>query len=66
MLADIVFVCLIMAERRLTHSRLDLFRVFDIGFGQIEGNLGIILSKEFFKKSNKKLSYGNFHNETIH
>ena len=36
----------------LTHSRRDLFRVFDIGFGQIEGILGIILVKEFFKKSN--------------
>ena len=36
----------------LTHSRRDLFRVFDIGFGQIEGILGIILAKEFFKKSN--------------
>ena len=35
-----------------THSRRDLFRVFDIGFGQIEGILGIILAKEFFKKSN--------------
>ena len=29
-----------------------IFRVFDIGFGQIEGILGIILAKEFFKKSN--------------
>ena len=46
----------------LTHSRRALFRVFDIGFGQIEGILGIILAKEFFKKSN----YGNFHDETIH
>ena len=36
----------------LAHSRRDLFRVFDFGFGQIEGILGIILSKEFFKKSN--------------
>ena len=36
----------------LTHSRRDLFRVFDIGFGQIEGILGIILAKEFFIKSN--------------
>ena len=36
----------------LTHSRRDLFKVFDIGFGQIEGILGIILAKEFFKKSN--------------
>ena len=35
-----------------THSRGDLFRVFDIGFGQIEDILGIILTKEFFKKSN--------------
>ena len=40
--------------------------MFDIGFGQIEGILGIILAKEFFKKSNQKLSYGNFHDETIH
>ena len=36
----------------VAHSRRDLFRVFDIGFGQIEGILGIILAKEFFKKSN--------------
>ena len=36
----------------LTHSRRDLLRMFDIGFGQIEGILGIILAKEFFKKSN--------------
>ena len=36
----------------LTHSRRDLLRVFDFGFGQIEGILGIILAKEFFKKSN--------------
>ena len=35
-----------------THSRRDLFRVFDIGFGQVEDILGIILAKEFFKKSN--------------
>ena len=35
----------------LTHLRQDLFRMFDIGFGQIEGILGIILAKEFFKKS---------------
>ena len=35
-----------------SHSRRDLSRVFDIGFGQIEGILGIILAKEFFKKSN--------------
>ena len=34
------------------HSRRDLFKVFDIGFGQIEGILEIILAKEFFKKSN--------------
>ena len=34
------------------HSRRALFRVFDIGFEQIEDNLGIILVKEFFKKSN--------------
>ena len=36
----------------IPHSRRDLFRVFDIAFGQIEGILGIILAKEFFKKSN--------------
>ena len=36
----------------LTHSRRDLFKVFDIGCGQIEGIIGIILAKEFFKKSN--------------
>ena len=36
----------------LTHSRRDLFRVFDIGFGQIGDILGIILEKELFKKSN--------------
>ena len=40
------FLCL------LTHSRRDLFKMFDIGFGQIEGIIGIILAKEFFKKSN--------------
>ena len=37
---------------RVAHSRRDLFRVFDIGFGQIEGILGIILAKEVFKKNN--------------
>ena len=36
----------------LTHSRRALFRVCDIGFGQIEDILGIILVKELFKKSN--------------
>ena len=36
----------------LTHSRRALFKVFDSGFGQIEDILGIILVKEFFKKSN--------------
>ena len=36
----------------VSHSRRALFRVFDIGFGQIEDILGIILVKEFFKKSN--------------
>ena len=36
----------------LTHSRRALFRVFDSVFGQIEDILGIILVKEFFKKSN--------------
>ena len=35
-----------------THSRRALFRVFDIGFEQIEDILGIILMTEFFKKSN--------------
>ena len=35
-----------------THSRRALFWVFDIGVGQIEDILGIILVKEFFKKSN--------------
>ena len=35
----------------LTHSMWDLFRVFDIGFGQIEDILGIILAKELFKNS---------------
>ena len=33
-------------KTKITHSRRDLFRVFDIG--QIEGILGIILAKEFF------------------
>ena len=37
-----------------------------MGFGQIEDISGIILAKEFFKKSNYKLSYGNFHEGTIH
>ena len=36
----------------LTHLRRALFRVFDIESGQIEDILGIILVKEFFKKSN--------------
>ena len=36
----------------LTHSRRALLKVFGIGFGQIEDILGIILVKEFFKKSN--------------
>ena len=36
----------------LTHSRRALFRVFGICFEQIEDILGIILVKEFFKKSN--------------
>ena len=35
-----------------THSRRALFRVFDIESGQIEDIVGIILVKEFFKKSN--------------
>ena len=34
----------LLVTRLLTHSRRDLFRVFDIGFGQIEGILGIILA----------------------
>ena len=38
--------------KALTHSRGALLRLFDIGFGQIEDILGIILVKEFFKKSN--------------
>ena len=50
----------------LTHSWRDLFRVFDIGFRQVGDISGIILVKEFFKKSNKKLNHGNFHEETIH
>ena len=36
----------------LKKSRLDLFRVFDIGFGQVGDISGIILVKEFFKRSN--------------
>ena len=47
-----VMLVIIMIMILLTHSRRDLFRVFDIGFGQIEDILGIILAKEFFKKSN--------------
>ena len=35
----------------LTHLWLDLFRVFDIGVGQVGDISGIILVKEFFKKS---------------
>ena len=34
------------------NSRRALFRVFDSGFVQIEDISGIILVKEFFKKSN--------------
>ena len=36
----------------LTHSRRDLFIVFDLGFGQAGDISRIILVKEFFKKSN--------------
>ena len=35
-----------------THSWRDLFKVFDFGFGQVGDISGIILVKEFFKKSN--------------
>ena len=40
------------SSRGLTHSLRALFRVFDIEFGLLEDILGIILVKEFFKKSN--------------
>ena len=36
----------------LTHSRQDLFIVFDCGFGQVGDISGIVLVKEYFKKSN--------------
>ena len=54
------------AQYELTHVWRALFRVFDIGFGQIEDISGIILVKEFFRKSNKKRSYGNFQEGNIH
>ena len=41
-----------MQKNSLTHSRRDLFRVFDIGFGEVGDISGNILVKEFFKKSN--------------
>ena len=40
------------ARFHLTHSRRALFRVFDIELRQMEDISGIILVKEFFKKSN--------------
>ena len=40
----------LFAPPLLTHSQRALFRVVDIGFGQIEDILGIILVKGFLKR----------------
>ena len=47
-----VSTAIIHSTNTLSHSRRALFRVFNIRFGQIEDISGIILAKEFFKKTN--------------